>query len=402
MKVPRVEEFSRDTSQEDRNRIIQDSGQWQIVLGTSMVDSALTFPSVKAVIDPGICRVSVLEGGVAGLRDVVASQATCTQRRGRAGRTCHGTVYRIFGKRLFETFPLHPSPEVQRADLGDLMLGIFCSGRKFLADLELMDPPGVTETLPMLEGLRELGMMNDRGTVSAAGFRAEATRQGYRVSAILNHAQKDGLINEIIGVVALLEVMQNRLFRIPNGNANDGSSNRESELRDVLIQHVGHRHGLSDVGMLYEIAKRLVYGQEAESVANLKNECGRMHVSYSIIRKARDAAMKLMTDHNRNDGSYPKVCSEDTLLPELSPRLQSKLESLVMQGFLDRCGTEPDGWGRYRLEQYHVDVVPAYHSQLSLQSSLLAKFERYCFIQLRRVRHGRVVGMGFPCPPEPI
>ena len=164
----------------------------------------------------------------------MASQATCVQRRGRAGRTCPGTVYRLFSKAIYETLPVHPSPEVSRVDLSDLMLRLYTSGVKYLADLPLMTLPAVDHVHPMLGSFQTLSLMSTRGAIEELGYRTERTRMGYRWSLILNEASGNGTVNEIIGIVALLQVMENRLFS-PREDAARRPQQRPDEFDGCLL-----------------------------------------------------------------------------------------------------------------------------------------------------------------------
>lgn len=67
---------------------------------------------------------------------VWVSQASATQRSGRAGRVCAGVCYRLYSKDVHAQLRSHTIPEIKRAPLEDLILQIQL--------LELGDP-GVLE-----------------------------------------------------------------------------------------------------------------------------------------------------------------------------------------------------------------------------------------------------------------
>jgi ATP-dependent helicase HrpB len=73
-------------------------GRRKVVLATSIAETSLTLDGVRVVVDSGLARRPRYDRG-AGITRLVterASQASATQRAGRAGRQAPGTVYRLW------------------------------------------------------------------------------------------------------------------------------------------------------------------------------------------------------------------------------------------------------------------------------------------------------------------
>ena len=70
------------------------------------------------------------------------SQASATQRAGRAGRTGPGKTYRLYTESAFkhEMLPL-AVPEIQRTNLGMTVLMLKAMGINDLLGFDFMDPP---------------------------------------------------------------------------------------------------------------------------------------------------------------------------------------------------------------------------------------------------------------------
>ena len=70
--------------------------QRRVILSTSIAETSLTIDGVRVVIDAGLERRGRVDGntGAQRLETVMASQASATQRTGRAGRTAAGVCYR--------------------------------------------------------------------------------------------------------------------------------------------------------------------------------------------------------------------------------------------------------------------------------------------------------------------
>ena len=70
------------------------------------------------------------------------SQANANQRSGRAGRTGAGFCYRLFTERQYVTELLaNQIPEIQRTNLGNVVLLLKSLGVENLLEFDFMDPP---------------------------------------------------------------------------------------------------------------------------------------------------------------------------------------------------------------------------------------------------------------------
>lgn len=70
------------------------------------------------------------------------SQASATQRAGRAGRTGPGKCYRLYTEAAFKTEMLPLTvPEIQRTNLGMTVLMLKAMGINDMLGFDFMDPP---------------------------------------------------------------------------------------------------------------------------------------------------------------------------------------------------------------------------------------------------------------------
>jgi ATP-dependent helicase HrpB len=119
-------------------------GQHQrVVLATSIAESSLTVPGVRAVVDAGLARVPRVDHrrGLAGLTTIRVSQAVAEQRAGRAGREAPGRVYRCWPEHEHSTLPRYPEPEIRTADLTRLALELAVWGTPDGTGLNWWDAP---------------------------------------------------------------------------------------------------------------------------------------------------------------------------------------------------------------------------------------------------------------------
>ncbi|WP_149263800.1 ATP-dependent helicase HrpB [Actinomadura sp. K4S16] len=153
-----------------QDEVLAPSPRRRIVLATSVAESSLTVPGVRAVVDCGLAREPRTDHarGLGSLTTVRASRATADQRAGRAGREAPGTVYRCWTQAEHDRLPARPRPEIELADLTGFALQAACWGDPDATGLALLDPPPPAAmdvargTLHALGALRE-GRATDRG-----------------------------------------------------------------------------------------------------------------------------------------------------------------------------------------------------------------------------------------------
>jgi len=100
------------------------------------------------------------------------SRASANQRAGRAGRVGPGKAFRLYTKWAFlNELEENTVPEIQRANLGMVVLMLKSLGINNLIEFEFMDPPASETLMRALELLYALGALNDRGELTKLGRR---------------------------------------------------------------------------------------------------------------------------------------------------------------------------------------------------------------------------------------
>ncbi|MBX9425851.1 ATP-dependent helicase HrpB [Streptomyces lateritius] len=155
-------------------------GRRRVVLATSVAESSLTVPGVRIVVDSGLAREPRTDHarGLGSLATVTVSEATATQRLGRAGREDFGFVYRCWAEASDGGRPRFPSPEIKVADLADFALRAACWGDPTAEGLALLDAPPAGAMAAARSVLASIG------AVDAAG---RATERGVRMSRLGLH-----------------------------------------------------------------------------------------------------------------------------------------------------------------------------------------------------------------------
>ncbi|MBT9384635.1 ATP-dependent helicase HrpB [Pseudooceanicola sp. CBS1P-1] len=146
-----------------------------VVLATSIAETSLTIPEVRAVVDAGQARRARFDPG-SGMSRLVTervSRAEAAQRAGRAGRVAEGRCYRAWTKGEEGALPAFPPAEIEAADLAGLALELALWGAGPDA-LSFLTPPPESAFTEAQALLRLLGALDGRGLITEHGRRLAA------------------------------------------------------------------------------------------------------------------------------------------------------------------------------------------------------------------------------------
>ncbi|QID35741.1 ATP-dependent helicase HrpB [Streptomyces albus] len=148
-------------------------GVRRVILSTSVAESSLTVPGVRAVVDAGLAREARTDHarGLGSLTTVRVSRAGAEQRRGRAGREAPGVAYACWAEAEETGRPREPAPEISVADLTAFALQTACWGDPDAAGLALLDAPPAGAMAAAHETLRAVGALDEGGRVTSRGQR---------------------------------------------------------------------------------------------------------------------------------------------------------------------------------------------------------------------------------------
>jgi ATP-dependent helicase HrpB len=143
---------------DEQERAIAPERQRKIVLATNIAETSVTLPRVVAVIDSGLARVAkhAVWSGLPSLQLARISQASATQRAGRAGRVRAGRCLRLYTQHDHDTRPAFDVPEIKRADLAEAILALKALDVE-AENAQWLTPPEPQQVLQALDLLGQLG-----------------------------------------------------------------------------------------------------------------------------------------------------------------------------------------------------------------------------------------------------
>jgi len=160
-------------TEQQRALLPHPAGKRKIVLATNIAETSLTIEGIEFVIDSGVEKKAVfqLNRGITHLQSQKISQASATQRAGRAGRLAAGTCYRLWSKEQHGRLAQQITPEIMHSDMSSFMLESAVWGAEVSA-LALQDYPSDAQLSQGFALLSQLELFDDNKKLTALGRKA--------------------------------------------------------------------------------------------------------------------------------------------------------------------------------------------------------------------------------------
>lgn len=180
----------------------------KIVLATDIAETSLTIEGVEVVVDTGLRREPAFDPrtGMTRLHTVRISQASATQRAGRAGRLGPGFCYRLW--RAEETLTPFTKAEIEQADLAPVALQMLAFGITDPADLAWLTPPpaaAFAQALNLLEALGALQRSETGMRLTPHGEHMASFPAHPRLAHMMLRGAALGLAEDACALAAVLE-----------------------------------------------------------------------------------------------------------------------------------------------------------------------------------------------------
>ncbi|GAA4159225.1 ATP-dependent RNA helicase HrpA [Gryllotalpicola daejeonensis] len=275
----------------------------RIVLATNVAETSLTVPGIKYVIDTGTARISrySTRAKVQRLPIEAISQASATQRSGRAGRTSDGIAIRLYSEDDFSKRPAFTEPEILRTNLAAVILQMISLGLGAIESfpfLTMPDPRGVKDGLDLLTELgaisaaahsRPKDANKERSALQGRGAELRLTRTGRELSRLpidprfarmVLESRRHGTTREVMAIVAGLTIQDPR--------------ERPVERRGTADQlHARFVDPTSDFLTLLNLWNHLEEKQRELSSSAFRRLCKAEFLNYLRVREWQDVYRQL-------------------------------------------------------------------------------------------------------------
>ncbi|MFU0870617.1 ATP-dependent helicase HrpB [Kluyvera sichuanensis] len=222
------------------------SGKRKVVLATNIAETSLTIEGIRLVVDSAQERVARFDvrSGLTRLITQRISQASMTQRAGRAGRLEPGVCVHLLAKDQAERAAAQSEAEILQSDLSSLLLELLQWGCNDPSQLRWLDTPPAVNLAAARRLLTQLGALADE-RLTAKGQKMAALGNDPRLAAMLVAADSDAEVATAARLAAILE-------EPPRGGSGDlmqaftRSQGQWQQRSQQLCKRLNRRAGLPD------------------------------------------------------------------------------------------------------------------------------------------------------------
>jgi ATP-dependent helicase HrpA len=333
----------------EQQRVFAPTPGRKIIVATNIAETSLTLPGIRFVVDTGLARVSRYAPASRTRRLPIepVSQASADQRKGRSGRVADGVCIRLYREEDFLARPRFTQPEIQRANLADVILRLKAYGLGDIERFPFINMPAAKSVRAGYALLEELGALATEETV--AGGTRELTAIGRElarlpvdptVGRMILQARREKALREVLVIAAGLSIQDPRERPLDKQAAADAAHRRFA-------------HPDSDFLTLLNIWE--AYHDEFETMTQnkLRRFCREHFLSYPRMREWRDIHAQLAEVTAGRDRSAPTSAWDG--LPEADPRAATygtpayrAIHRSILAGLLGTIACLDDASGDYR------------------------------------------------------
>jgi ATP-dependent helicase HrpB len=227
-----------DLSLEEQTRAVRpEPGRRKVILSTNVAESSITVEGVVAVVDAGLARVASHSPwtGLPTLAIAKVSQASATQRAGRAGRTRPGRALRLYTRHDFEARRAHDLPEIARADLADTLLLLAAMDAGPIDDFPWFEEPPTAALNAARDLLGTLGALDGAGRLTPMGRRMSRFPVHPRLARLICEGEARGAAQGACLVAAIISERDiRRGARASFGRGPRGAGPPQGESGEIL------------------------------------------------------------------------------------------------------------------------------------------------------------------------
>ena len=196
----------------DQQRVFAPSSRRKIVIATNIAETSLTIPGIRYVIDAGLARISRYNPRTRTKRLPIepVSQSSANQRKGRAGRVQEGVCIRLYAEDDFNSRPAFTQPEIQRANLAEVILRMKAFHLGDIATFPFVQPPTPAGIANGYALLQELGALNEDRNLTRLGEDLARLPIDPTLGRMLLQSQHEHATQELLIIAAGLSIQDPR------------------------------------------------------------------------------------------------------------------------------------------------------------------------------------------------
>ncbi len=212
----------------DQQRVFSTSHRRKIVIATNIAETSLTIPGIRYVIDTGLARMSRYNPRTRTRRLPVEaiSQSSANQRKGRAGRLEDGICIRLYSEEDFEKRLAFTQPEIQRANLAEVILRMKAFHLGEMETFSFVQPPAPNSIANGYALLQELGALDSERELTELGRKLARLPIDPTLGRMLLQSQTEHATRELLIIASGLSIQDPRERPLEQRAAADSAHRR--------------------------------------------------------------------------------------------------------------------------------------------------------------------------------
>ena len=282
----------------EQQRVFSPGLKRRVVIATNIAETSITIPRIAVVIDTGLARISryVARSRTKRLPIEPVAQSSANQRAGRAGRVRDGLCIRLYNEEDFQKRPLFTQPEIQRANLAEVILRMKAFRLGEIETFPFLNPPAPAAIRGGYELLHELGALDEEERLTSLGKELARLPVDPALGRMLLQARQEGALPEVLVIAAGLSVP-------------DPRERPEHEKEKAAAAHRAFAIPHSDFLGLLKIWRAMPDHEGRGSRNALRKFCRQNYLSFLRMTEWRDIHRQLCDAMSDED---------DALVPALS------------------------------------------------------------------------------------
>ncbi len=266
----------------DQQRVFAPSGRRKVILSTNIAETSLTIPGIRFVIDTGEARLSRfnLRTRTRRLPIEPIAQSSANQRMGRCGRVGPGVCIRLYSEEDLQNRPKFTPPEIQRANLADVILRMQAAHLGDIERFPFIDPPPPAAIRAGYSLLEELDAIDAQHQLTPLGRDLARLPVDPIVGRMLVQAAQEHALREVLVIAAALSIQD------PRERPADAEARADAAHRRFV-------HPDSDFLTLLAIWDAFHDEVEKLSQGRLRKFCRQHFLNYARVREWRDIHAQL-------------------------------------------------------------------------------------------------------------
>jgi len=192
----------------EQQRVFSPGRKRRIIVATNVAETSVTLPRIRYVVDTGLARMSRYNPRTRTKRLPVepVSQSSANQRAGRAGRVQEGVCVRLYAQDEFDKRPRFTQPEIQRANLAEVILRMKAFRLGEIETFPFLNPPVSAAIRAGYDLLHELGALSETHEMTATGRELASLPLDPTLGRMLLQARTEGCLDDMLIIAAGLSI----------------------------------------------------------------------------------------------------------------------------------------------------------------------------------------------------